>query len=207
MPRKLSKSSIKPAAVIAAPALAPSPIELSKTSSHDRMRETERKLEKIRSTPVYDRYGRAHFEGTPIGSGDKAWRLQHGSGAKYSRQCSLQGVGISRDSFLPSECKVNERTAMSTTPRSNKLSKEVKDWAKKYKYTNDAAFMKKLRLVQKRVVSCDVLPNITDEQKQELFDCIYKIANYALLDKRQAAPPMGTSTREQMAAAQNWQGE
>ena len=208
MPRKSSKPSIKPPPLTPSPApKRPHTTTPTSKSSHLRMQETEQMLEKIRSTPIYDRYGRPHYEGTPIGSGDKAWRRQHGVGAKYSRQCSLQGIGITRDSFLPYECKVNDRTAMLDTPRSNKLSTEVLTWAKKYQHLDDPSFMKQLRLVQKRVVSVDTLPNVPLAQKEELFDCIYKIANYSLLDKRQIGPPIGTASREQMTKAQNWQGD
>lgn len=211
MTKKVSKSSIKAPEVLLASSNGlnssrSKKIHVSKTAAV-RAKETEEMLEKIRLTPIYDRYGRPHFEGTPIGSGDRSWRRQHGIGAKYSRQCSLQGIGITRDSFLPSECRINEQMAMRDTPRSTKLSNETKAWAKKHNFFKNEHFMKKLRFVQKRVKSVDTLPNLTKEQKEELFDCIYKVANYSLLDKRQKKPPIGTSTREKMAKAQNWQGD
>jgi len=214
----IKAGSIKASPIKASPIKA-SPIKASPTKNTRRTPnsiakkkqqeiETEEKLDKIRRTPVIDRYGRAHYNGTPIGSGDKAWRLQHGIGAKYSRQCSMLGIGISRDSFLPSECKVNDKSAMRDTPRSTKLSNETYKWARKYGFDKNEQFMKQLRFVQKRVVSVDNLPvELTELQKQELFQCVYKIANYSLQDKRQPAPPMGTATREQMLKAQLWLGD
>lgn len=113
-------------------------------------------------------FSKLHTEPSCIGSGDRSWRRQHGIGAKYSRQCSLQGVGITRDSFLPSECRINEQMAMRDTPRSTKLSNETKAWAKKHNFFKNEHFMEKLRFVQKRVKSVDTLPNLTKEQKEEL---------------------------------------
>ena len=214
MPRKLSKSSIKPPVLITSPiktassaAAAAAAPHLSKTAEQ-RNQETEEMLQTIRETPIYDRYGRAHYNGTPIGSGDKQWRKQHGIGAKYSRQCSMLGIGITRDSFLPSECRINEQSALRETPRSSKITNETLNWAKKYNFHTDKKFMKQLSMVQKRVLQAEDLPiELSLQQREELFHCIYKISNYALLDKRQPCPPMGTSTREQMSKAQNWQGD
>ena len=211
MTRKLSKGSIKaPVSIVATRRPQTTPVQKTKTKEELLHEKTEAKLNQIRRTPTIDRYGRAHYSGTPIGSGDKAWRKQHGIGAKYSRQCSMLGIGIQRDSFLPSECRLNEQNAARDTPRSTKISCETYEWAKRHGFTENVEFMHHLGFVQKRVCSVESLhqyASLSAIQQEELFDCIFKEASYVLLDKREPAPPMGTSTREQMSKATNWMGD
>ena len=69
MTKKVSNSSIKAPEVLLASSNGlnssrSKKIHVSKTAAV-RAKETEEMLEKIRLTPIYDRYGRPHFEGTP----------------------------------------------------------------------------------------------------------------------------------------------
>ena len=224
MPRRVSKGSIKssrPLISLAAGSTSvharthPQQKNKKENKTRDELFEeqTERRIEAIRRTPVIDRFGRAHSAGTPLGIGDKQWRRQHGIGAKYSPKPPFLGIGISRDSFLPSECKLNEKRAMRTTPRSSKLPQEVRRWATRAKGSgwqqHDKAFDSALRLVAKRVAGIDSLFEfgITPEQAQELRPLIYKFASYSLLDRRPPNAHFGHATREQMLKSQLWQGD
>ena len=200
--RRVSKGSAKPPVFH-------TPIrkrQKKKTKAELLLEATERHTEKIRNTPTFDRYGREHREGTPIGSGDKQWRLQHGIGAKYSPKTPFLGIGISRDSFLPNECRVNDRMAMRMTPRSAKLSNEQIAFAKKYRFWTDSDWMLKFKMVCKRVAPIEIL-GLSKNLGIELRPLIYKRAGYTLQDKRAANAHFGGSTREQMLRAQLWQGD
>ena len=118
----------------------------SELKALQREKEVERRIEYIRQNPRLDRYGRPVPDGTPLGSGDASWRRQHGVGAKYSPMTPMLGIGISRDSFLPDSVRFNDKMALRVTPRSSKLTKEVKAWAVKYGVDKDPQFMKKLIL-------------------------------------------------------------
>lgn len=166
-------------------------------------KQAEDRIEYIRSHPRKDKYGRPLVDGTPLGSGDKSWRLQYGFAGACSAHTPMLGIGISRDSFLPNECKNNEKNAFRDTPRSSKLSKEILKWVSKYELANDPLFMKNLRMVNKRVQSFDTL-RLTPRKGAELKPMIYRSAKYTLLDKRNANAHFGHSTREQMTKATLW---
>ena len=91
----------------------------------------EARIEYIRQNPRLDRYGRPIVDGTPLGSGDKSWRLHYGFAGYESAKTPILGIGIPRDSFLPQECRENEKNAFRDSPRSSKLTKEIKKWARK----------------------------------------------------------------------------
>jgi hypothetical protein len=59
------------------------------------------RIEHIRQNPRLDRYGRPIVDGTPLGSGDKSWRLHYGFAGYESVKTPILGIGIPRDSFLP----------------------------------------------------------------------------------------------------------
>ena len=69
------------------------------------------RIELIRQTPQTDRYGRPVVDGSPIGNGDANWRLHYGVGGYSGVHTPMLGIGISRDSFLPAECRINEKNA------------------------------------------------------------------------------------------------
>ena len=121
----------------------------------------------------------------------------------------MLGIGISRDSFLPNECKENEKIAQRVldiekhTPRSSKLSKEVLKWLKKYGLDNDRLFRGKLIQVCKKVKAIETL-KLPPDQAAELKPMIFKFSNYSLLDKRHANAHFGVATREEMTHAQLW---
>lgn len=171
-----------------------------------REQEVNRRIEHIRQNPRLDPYGRPVPDGTPLGSGDASWRRQHGVGAKYSPMTPMLGIGISRDSFLPDSVRFNNKMAMRVTPRSSKLTKEVKAWARKHGVHEDIEFMKNLILVRKKVMPIRKLLalGVSEEAVDELHPMIFKFANYALLDKRHANAHFGYSTREQMTRSQMW---
>ena len=83
------------------------------------------RIEQIRQTPQTDRYGRPVVDGSPIGNGDSNWRLHYGVGGYSGVHTPMLGIGISRDSFLPTECRENEKNAQRVldvakhTPRSS----------------------------------------------------------------------------------------
>eukprot|EP00946_MAST-07B_sp_MAST-7B-sp1_P002255 g2255.t1 len=177
----------------------------SELKALQREKEVERRIEYIRQNPRLDRYGRPVPDGTPLGSGDASWRRQHGVGAKYSPMTPMLGIGISRDSFLPDSVRFNDKMALRVTPRSSKLTKEVKAWAVKYGVDKDPQFMKKLILVRKKVMPIHKLsPYVSKEALEALHPMIFKFANYSLLDKRTANAHFGYSTRVQMTNAQMW---
>ena len=157
------------------------------------------------SLPV-DKYGRVIALGTPLGCADKAWRSHYGIGGKDSKKTSLLGENMGRDSFLPLECKLNEKRAVRDTPRSSKLTKEILKWAERRGYTSNDAFMQKLRRCAKRVQPLETL-GISQREVNELRPLIYKRASYSLLDKTSPAPHFTTSTREQMTKATLWSGD
>ena len=205
--RRLSKGSKKQAMVIT-PVNRKTSMRKKKIKTKQELFEeaSERRIEMIRQTPMYDRFGREYKDGTPLGSGDKQWRMQYGIGAKYSPKTPLLGIGIARDSFLPSECRVNEKAAMRNTPRSTKLTKEQKEFAKENGYDSNEEFMTQFRLVCKRVAPIETL-GMTKELNLQLRPLIYKRAGYALQDKRASNAHFGYSTREQMLKSQLWQGD
>ena len=171
-----------------------------------REKEVESRIEYIRQNPRLDRYGRPVPDGTPLGSGDASWRRQYGVGALYSPMTPMLGIGISRDSFLPDSVRFNNKMAMRDTPRSSKLTKEVKAWAIKHAVNKDPDIMKSLRMVRKKVMPINKLISmgISKEAVDELHPMIFKFSNYALLDKRNANAHFGYSTREQMTKSQMW---
>jgi hypothetical protein len=154
-------------------------------------------------------YGRPVVDGSPIGNGDSNWRAIYGVGGHSGVHTPMLGIGISRDSFLPMECRENEKNAQRVlqpelhTPRTTKLSKEVKRWLKKYGLDNDALFRSKLIMVCKKVKNIESL-KLPDDIAAELKPLIFKFADYSLLDKRHANAHFGVSTREQMTNAQLW---
>ena len=176
----------------------------SEIKAMQREKEVERRIEHIRQNPRLDRYGRPVPDGTPLGSGDASWRRQHGVGAKYSPMTPMLGIGISRDSFLPDSVRFNDKMAMRDTPRSSKLTKEILAWARRHGVDKDPVFMKKLRLVRKKVVPISKVVEVSEEAIKELHPLVFKFANYSLLDKRHANAHFGYSTREQMTSAQMW---
>ena len=163
----------------------------------------EARIEHIRQNPRLDRYGRPVVDGTPLGSGDKSWRLHYGFAGYESAKTPILGIGIPRDSFLPQECRDNEKNAFRDTPRSSKLTKEIKKWAKKYKFDKDPDFMKNLRMVRKRVQNIKTL-KLSKQLESELKPMIFKFASYKLLDKRNPNAHFGSSTRVQMTNATLW---
>ena len=163
----------------------------------------EARIEHIRQNPRLDRYGRPVVDGTPLGSGDKSWRLHYGFAGYESVKTPILGIGIPRDSFLPQECRDNEKNAFRDTPRSSKLTKEIKKWAKKYKFDKDPDFMKNLRMVRKRVQNIKTL-KLSKQLESELKPMIFKFASYKLLDKRNPNAHFGSSTRVQMTNATLW---
>jgi hypothetical protein len=167
------------------------------------------RIELIRQTPQTDRYGRPVVDGSPIGNGDANWRLHYGVGGYSGVHTPMLGIGISRDSFLPAECRINEKNAERIlkpekhTPRSTRLTKEVKDWVKKYGLGKDKMFMTKLIMVTNRVKSIETL-KLPEDVAKELRPLIFKFAGYEILDKRHPNAHFGYSTREQMTNAQLW---
>ena len=175
----------------------------SEIAARAREKAVEDRIEYIRQNPRLDRYGRPVPDGTPLGSGDAAWRRQHGVGAKYSPMTPMLGIGIPRDSFLPESCRTNEKMALRDTPRSSKLTKEVMNWARRHGFDQDPFFMKKLRQVRKRVKGLPVL-KLSPELEAELAPMIYKFASYVSQDARNPNAHFGYSTREGMTKAQMW---
>ena len=167
------------------------------------------RIELIRQTPQTDRYGRPVVDGSPIGNGDSNWRKHYGVGGYSGVHTPMLGIGISRDSFLPIECRQNDKKAQRIlqidkhTPRSTKLTKEVKQWVKKYGLENDKLFIAKLVMVTNKVKSIETLKLPTDIM-MELKPLIFKFASYKAFDKRHANAHFGYSTREQMTNAQLW---
>ena len=191
------------------------PRKLSKPEQRERQldRQIEKRISFIRKNPRLDKYGRPIPDGSPIGMGDKNWIKNYGIGGYSSVKTPILGVGIPRDSYLPRECRENEKNALRVlrsadehTPRSTKLTKEIKKWAKKNYLHENNAFMAQLIQVSKRVKPISSLQrppyNISLENLSELHPLIYKFANYSLQDKRQINAHFGGSTREQMAKAQ-----
>ena len=166
-------------------------------------KKAEARIEYIRQNPRLDRYGRPIVDGTPLGSGDKSWRLHYGFAGYESAKTPILGIGIPRDSFLPQECRENEKNAFRDSPRSSKLTKEIKVWARRHGFDKDPVFMKSLRMVRKRVQGIRTL-NLSKKLETELKPMIYKFASYTLLDKRNPNAHFGSSTREQMTKATLW---
>ena len=83
------------------------------------------------------------------------------------------------------------------------LTKEIKKWAKKYKFDKDPDFMKNLRMVRKRVQNIKTL-KLPKQLESELKPMIFKFASYKLLDKRNPNAHFGSSTRVQMTNATLW---
>lgn len=170
-------------------------------------RKVERRMAKLRNNPLQDKYGRPIAEGSPIGAGDKNWIKNYGVGGTSSAKTPILGIGIARDSYLPQSYIDNERNARRVsivenhTPRSTKLTREVKHWANKYKLDADPEFMSRLIQVTKRVKPLEYL-RIPSELLSELKPMIYKFSSFNLQDKRQANAHFGHSTREQMSRAQ-----
>ena len=186
------------------------PRKLSKPEQRERQldRQIEKRISFIRKNPRLDKYGRPIPDGSPIGMGDKNWIKNYGIGGYSSVKTPILGVGIPRDSYLPRECRENEKNALRVlrsadehTPRSTKLTKEIKKWAKKNYLHENNAFMAQLIQVSKRVKPISSLQrppyNISLENLSELHPLIYKFANYSLQDKRQINAHFGGSTREQ----------
>ena len=166
-------------------------------------KKAEDRIEFIRQNPQKDRYGRPVVDGTPLGSGDASWRLHYGFAGYESSKCVMLGIGIPRDSFLPQECRNNEKNALRDTPRSSKITKEVKKWAIKHKLYHKPVFMKKLRMVHKRVYPIESL-KLPQYMLDELKPMIYRFSSYKLLDKREPNAHFGSSTRVQMTQATLW---
>jgi len=167
------------------------------------------RIERIRQTPLTDRYGRPVVDGSPIGNGDANWRIHYGVGGYSGVHTPMLGIGISRDSFLPTECRENEKNAQrilkvaNHTPRSTRLTKEVKRWVQKYGLDKDKLFLSKLVMVTNKVKSIESL-KLPVDLMNELKPLIFKFSNYGLLDKRHPNAHFGSSTREQMTNAQLW---
>lgn len=167
------------------------------------------RIELIRQTPQTDRYGRPVVDGSPIGNGDANWRIHYGVGGYSGVHTPMLGIGISRDSFLPMECRENEKNAQRIlqvekhTPRSTKLTKEVQQWMQKYGLERDKLFRSKLIMVTNKVKGIETLKLPTD-MMNELKPLIFKFADYGLLDKRHPNAHFSSSSREQMTNAQLW---
>ncbi len=154
---------------------------------------------------TYDRFGRLVSKGTPIGVGDTSWVRNYGFGS--GPKAPLLGIGISRDSFLSSECKRNEKLAGSNDERDNKLPLEIINWCKDHDLDikRGSMFREKLLPVAKRTKSLETL-NLHPDLLDELRPLIYKRAAFTLQDKRQPNAHFGTSTREQAQKSQMWRG-
>jgi len=171
-----------------------------------------KRLTHIRNNPRHDRYGRPVPDGSPIGMGDRNWLKHYGIGGHSSVKTPILGIGVARDSYLQSSYRENEKLAKRIlqvdkhTPRSTKITTEIKKWVKQHHLNCDAPFMAQLIQVSKRVKPISSLQrapfNIPIECLKELQPLVYKFANYALLDARQMNAHFGVSTREQMAKAQ-----
>ena len=171
-----------------------------------------KRLTHIRNNPRHDRYGRPVPDGSPIGMGDRNWLKHYGIGGHSSVKTPILGIGVARDSYLQSSYRENEKLAKRIlqvdkhTPRSTKITTEIKKWVQQHHLNCDAPFMAQLIQVSKRVKPISSLQrapfNIPIECLKELQPLVYKFANYALLDARQMNAHFGVSTREQMAKAQ-----
>jgi len=145
----------------------------------------DRRMAKLRDTPLLDKYGRRIAEGSPIGAGDKNRIKTYGVGGHSSAKVPILGIGIPRDSYLPQSYIDNERNARRVsiidnhTPRSTKMTTEIKKWAKKYKLDQDPAFMSRLIQVTKRVKPLEYL-NISSALQQELRPMIFKFSSFKL---------------------------
>ena len=163
------------------------------SSPEKKRQQLEEKLEKrlayIRHNPLTDRYGRAVVDGSPIGQGDANWSKHYGVGGHSSIKTPILGIGVARDSYLPSSYRDNEKKALRVldvdkhTPRSTKLTREVRHWAIKHHLHNNTEFMTKLVQVTNRVKPLKYL-GLQPKWLAELKPMIFKFANFSLQDAR-----------------------